>query len=137
MRSISQVELVTSGLNDWFAQRLTSLKYSKDTIAYVVGVLSKYKNQSDDLSDQSIVLLYITACENSDFSTYQKIGDWVLWTSTICPDSIKENQEIVQNLGRMSYYACNRIIRSWPVYEDLGNNLEHLAIDVRLRLLLI
>lgn len=135
--SITQVELVTE-INSWFAQKLTSLNYSDDTIAYVVGVLSTHKKRSDhDLSDQSIVLSYIAACQNGDFSTYQKIGDWVLWVSTIHPESIKDNEEIVQNLGRMSYYACHRIIRTWHIYEELGDKLPTLAIDIRKRLFLI
>lgn len=134
MDSISQVELV-SELSSWFAKKLISLNYSDDTIAYVVGVLSQYKKQSDnDLSDHSIVLTYISALENSDFSTFQRIGDWVLWSSTICPELIKKNEEIILSLGCISYHTCHRMIRTWPVYEELGTNLPRLAIDIRKRL---
>ena len=121
-------------LDDWFADRLTQLRCSADARAYVVGVLMKYRSADEDLSRRSIVLAYCDARETGRFENFQRVGDWALWVSALQPN--ESDREIVESLGRMSYYTCHRLMRrSWPVYEELADELPVIASGVRCNLL--
>jgi hypothetical protein len=127
------MELITR-LDDWFAGRLEGLLCRADTKAYVTGVLSGFK-PGDVLSDQSIVLAWHEARTKGDFVTFQRIGDWVLWAEAMQPAFNRENRAVVESIGRMSYYACHRIMRQqWLVYEELADDLPIIAAGVRCKL---
>jgi hypothetical protein len=119
-------------LDDWFAERLEAVNCSPDARAYVVSVLSSFKRADGDLSDRSIVVAFANARDHGNFEHFQRIGDWVLWTATIMPGAIAEHRETIETLGRMSYYTCHRMVqRTWPVYEELADELPSLAQKVR------
>jgi len=94
--------------------------------------MAKYRGPNDDLSRRSIVLEYVEARQAGDFATYQRIGDWVLWSSVVHPDSFNGHHTVIETMGRMSYYACHRLMRStWPVYEQLADELPDIARETR------
>lgn len=127
---VTKMELVAC-LDHWFADRLQNLKCREDTRAYVAGVLSGFKT-NDDMSRESIVLAFYDAKSKGDFVSFQKIGDWVLWSGVIAPAAIKDHREVVESIGRMSYYTCHRIMRGqWNLYEELADNLPRISICVR------
>lgn len=118
-------------LDNWFDEQLHGLKYNANTKAYIVGVLSKF-DCSNDMSNQSIVIAFHDAKINGDFVRFQKIGDWVLWADIFNPEYIHDNKEIIQTIGRMSYYTCHRILqKQWRVYEELADELPSLTTQVR------
>jgi hypothetical protein len=122
------MELVTR-LDDWFAERLRGLNCGSDTRAYVVGVLSGH---IDDMSDESVVLAYQDASLKGNFATFQRIGDWTLWVSAFAPHPLKGQRDVVERFGRLSYYACYRIMRGqWRLYEELADELPRLTWCVR------
>ena len=121
-------------LDDWFASELDDLRCRTDTKAYVVNLLSRFKPE-DDLANRSVVLTYAIARENGNFATFQRIGDWVLWVDAVHPDSFQENRKIIESIGRLSYYACHRIMKGqWYVYEELADDLPRIAYAVRCKL---
>ena len=133
-------------LDDWFADRLqglqshpeNGLKYNPETVAYVGGVLKTlaHPHAQDDLSGKSIVLTYAEARLTGDFATFQRLGDWILFSSVVIPESIAIEREAVDSIGQLSYYACHRIMReSWPVYGELADHLPAITAAVRLRLM--
>lgn len=122
----TDVELVFR-LDDWFDETLRTLSCRDDTRAYVISVLSRY-GSNDDMSHRSVVLAYSEARERCSFVTYQKIGDWVLWVSSVYPNAISSNKDLVHSIGRASYKACNALLKgSWPLYEELADNLPIVA----------
>lgn len=127
------MELVTR-LDRWFAERLEGLKCREDTRAYVTGVLSGFKVEGD-MSRESVVLAFADARLRGDFAAFQRIGDWVLWVDVVHPHAIHDNREIVESIGRMSYYTCHRIMRGqWHVYEELADELPRIVHGVRCKL---
>lgn len=121
---------VIVGLDSWFADRLRHLKHKPETVAYVVSVLKSLAKPKacDDLSKRSIVLEFASARESGDFATFQRIGDWVLWVDIVMPESLAGTREIVESVGRQSYYACHRILRGqWRIYEELADELPVIA----------
>lgn len=127
------VELVFR-LDDWFDETLRTLSCRDDTKAYVVSVLTRYGN-IDDMSHKSVVLAYSEARKHCSFVTYQKIGDWVLWVSSVYPGAISTNKDLIQTIGRASYDACNRLLKgNWPLYEELADNLPLVARRINVSL---
>ena len=128
------MELV-SHLTCWFEKKLTNTGIQFDTLAYVVGVLSKFEIQND-MSNESIVLAFHDAKFNKgDFSSFQKIGDWVLWANTFHPTYIKNNADVTYSIGRLSYYACHRILqKKWPLYEELADQLPKIVNIIKVEL---
>jgi hypothetical protein len=125
------MELITR-LDRWFAARLEPLRCGTDTKAYVTGVLSGIK--ADDLFGQrdSIVLAFHEAKMTGDFVEFQRIGDWVLWVDSMHPAFIADHHDVIESIGRMSYYACHRIMRGqWRLYEELADDLPAIVYQVR------
>jgi hypothetical protein len=124
-----------SAVNKLFSDRLRGLQGNPETIAYIVGVLSKRRWDEDDLSNQSVVLAFHDAGLKGDFATFQRIGDWVLFIDTVFPEHFNGVRECVENIGRLSYYRCFRLMGGkWHVYEELADELPSLAVKVRHRL---
>ena len=125
------MELVTR-LDDWFAGQLTDLRCGNEARAYVVGVLS---NRIDDMSDESVVLAFQNASLTGNFAAFQKIGDWTLWVASFAPHPQKAQRELIERFGRLSYFACHRIMRGqWRLYEELADELPAIVYDVRCKI---
>lgn len=120
----------------WFSEKLETLPQSDEVKAYVVGVFSRYVVSVDDeLSRESLVLVYDKALQAGDFAGFQRIGDWVLWVRTFASPSIRCEPKLVDSLGQASYSACHRIMRGqWKVYEELSLQLPILTAMTRARL---
>ena len=124
-----------SAVQELFADRLQGLPVSAEVNAYVVGVLGKRRWDEDNMCQQSLVLAYQAAALSGDFTAFQRIGDWVLWVDSVMPAHVKETHDVVQNLGRLSYYRCYRMMGGrWKVYEELADELPALVQHVRRRL---
>jgi hypothetical protein len=127
-------------LDEWFSERLRGLRFSEETLAYVVGVLRTLGHpcDGDDLSKRSIVLEYIDASARGEFIGFQRIGDWVLWVNVVMPEAVVNDKSVVETFGRLSYRACNRILRGkWHVYEELADELPVLVVKVRQKLVAV
>lgn len=121
-------------LDNWFIERLKHLKCSADAQAYVAGMLAAFKT-NNMLNNESIVLTYYSAQQRSDFATYQRVGDWVLWVNTMHPSHLSKNKEIVESIGRLSYYTCHRILKGkWLLYEELADNFTVIVQDIQNKL---
>jgi hypothetical protein len=132
------MELITvTRLEGWFAKQVQGLRFSPETLAYVVGVLKNLSRprEGDDMSKQSIVLAYRDASTKNDFAGFQRLGDWVLWVDVMTPELIDNNRQVVESYGRLSYLSCHRILRGqWHVYEELADELPLIAAKVRQKL---
>ena len=125
---------IIKGLDGWFHERLQSLPHRPETIAYVAGVMKALSRPGagDDMSRQSIVLAYAAAKNSGDFAAFQRLGDWVLWVDCILPGAIVDEKALVESIGRLSYYTCNRMLRGqWIVYEELADELPNIAVHVQ------
>ena len=126
------MELVTH-LDTWFSERLKTLRYDVIIQAYITSVLLKFKTSTDAFArDESVVLAFHDAKQSGSFVAYQRIGDWILFVDSFYPESIKSNQDVVESIGQLSYYACYRLLkRQWHVYERLADELPTIAKEIR------
>jgi|SRR5581483_1600022 len=124
-----------AGVSQYFAEKLLGLPHSPETIAYVVGVLSKRHWSDNDFSNNSIAVAFQEAVVKRQFVEFQRIGDWVLLVDTMMPDHFNGFRDFVENVARMSYYQCFRLMGpQWHVYEELADDLPKLVARVRQRL---
>lgn len=122
-------------LDNWFADQLVDLNCSPTAKAYITGVLSARNTDFVMSKRESIVLAFYSAKENGNFATFQKIGDWVLWVDSINPAFIKNHHEITETIARLSYFSCHRMLKgTWPIYEELADNLPQIVKDVRCKI---
>lgn len=119
--------------DDWFSQQLEGLTCGSDTRAYIINVLIKHINPGyDDMSGESIVLAYANARSRGDFGSFQRLGDWTLWASAICPSIDAARQELIETIGSLSYFTCHRILLGkWGLYEELASDFPKIVRDLR------
>ena len=72
-----------SDLNTYFYDLFKELKCQEETKSYIVSVFTKFKKSEEDLSPDSITILYFDARTKQDFSKFQQLGDWIFFTSSI------------------------------------------------------
>lgn len=120
--------------DQWFAERLGDIGYDQDVTAYVVGVLSRVRYETD-MSKESVVLAFHDARFTGNFATFQRIGDWALWLGSFHPSTMKNNCNVIETFGRLSYHACHRIMQGqWVIYEELADELPNIVERVNLKL---
>lgn len=120
----------------FFDKILQNLSCRPETQSYIISIYHKFKSSEFDYSNQSITLLYAHARERQDFLTFQNVGDWLFWSNTIFPESLKDaNKNYYDNIGRLAYYSCYRLIqRKWFLFEELSDNFSFLENQVKDRL---
>lgn len=123
-------------LTKFFEKTLDDLPCHYDTKAYIVSIYTKYKKAQCDLSKNSLTLLYASAKENQDFSSFQDIGDWLFFTKSLYPESLHgASEDYYHTLGRLSYYSCFKILKKqWRSFEELADNFITLEKEATIRI---
>lgn len=117
--------LVVRRLDEWFAEQLVKSKLDDVVKAYAVSVLAR--GEDVDMSTESVVLAYAFARQKHDFSSYQRIGDWALWSGCVTG-----HDNVIDVIGRKSYSACHSLLRmQWPVYHELAIDLRGITKEIR------
>lgn len=117
-----------SVLTNHFVERLDG-KISEPTLSYVIQVMSSYGlSTENDLSKNSLVLAFLDAKTRFDFASFQRIGDWSLWALSILPK--RENNDVIYDVGSMSYRMCHTIVKKWDVYKHLSTNMHEITKTV-------
>lgn len=110
-------------ITNFFEELLTNLKCQRDTKAYIVSIYGKYKSAEFDMSKDSIALMFAQARNKQDFLTYQNIGDWLFYSRTMYPASLKgASENYYDNIAQLSYYNCYRMLnKKWKLYQQLAD----------------
>lgn len=127
------MENLYQNLNSFFSIKLENLKCDDDTKAYIVSVLSKYKNSLGDYSKDSLTLLYAEAKFKQDFYTFQNIGDWLFFCNTLYPEHLSNaSMDYYHSIGQLSYYSCYKLInKQWKLYEKMADEFTNLSTSTR------
>lgn len=114
--------LQTSTILEFIDPKLKKLECHDDTRAYIGSIFKRYTSAEFDFSQKSIVLLYATAREKQEFSTFQNIGDWLFFSTTLYPSSLTDaSKDLYNTIARASYYRCYTLInRQWRLFEELA-----------------
>lgn len=124
----SSLVLTATTPADVFRSKLAALHATRTARAYIEGVftqqLATASRRCIDFSQESIVLKYSEVrTKRYDFEQSQQLADWVLWALSFFPASVQDHREVVETLGRLSYYHCYRIVPSWTVFDELADEL--------------
>lgn len=116
-----------SELSKFFDKKIDIPNCPRFTKAYIVDLFIRYIDAEDDLSNHSLTLLYKEGIESGSFDKLQNIGDWLMFTKSLYPDSLNgASVEYYDTLARSAYYKCYLILqRQWVVYEELADQFPY------------
>lgn len=121
------IEITVTSLDEFFSRKIQTIpNCNQNTKSYITSI---FVNPKDDLSNQSITLVYAQAIANYRFDLFQKIGDWLLFVKSMYPQSLNgASSEYYDTLAQCSYYKCYRIVnRQWPIFEELADTFPYLV----------
>lgn len=122
-----------SNLDGFFQEIFKDLKCQEETKSYIISIFTKFRKSEEDLSKDSLTILYFDARTNQDFYKFQKVGDWIFFTSTVAESHLSNaSKGYYENIGRLSYYSCYRLInRQWRLFEQLADEFNILEYQVK------
>lgn len=124
---------IVNNLNDYWNEKLSQLNCSDLVRSYIVRIFTDFKSSKNDLSSNSLTLLFAQAREEQDFETFQDLADFIFFCEATYPEFLSAaSKEYYQSLARLSYYSCFRLIqRKLDLYEDLADNFVPLTRSTR------
>lgn len=110
-------------VTNFFEEILSDLKCQQDTKSYIISIYGKYKSAEDDLSKDSVTLLFAQARNNHDFLSYQKLADWLFFINSVAPEHLNNaSKDYYDTIAKLSYYSCYKLInKQWKLFEQLAD----------------
>ena len=112
-------------LLDFFKEDIQNIpNCSSDTKSYILQVLKEPEKFYQKISGKSITLLYADASLNFDFKLFQMIGDFLLFSKGILPNSLNgASLNYYNNIAISSYRSCHLLLqKQWPLFAELASN---------------
>lgn len=111
-----------------FFDNKISLSCQKKTQIYIINIFSDITPE-DDFSTESLTLVYNQAVQKYEFETFRKLADWLFFTKTLFPQSLKgASSQYYSSLAKISYDRCHRILQGqWLLYEELADQFDALT----------
>lgn len=111
-------------VDKFFDDIFEELKCEPATKAYIKGIFVKYRTAHQDLSKDSLTIIFAHAKEKLDFSLFQNLADWIFFTRSFAPLHLNAaSEDYYETLARISYYRCYILInRQWKLFEELSDN---------------
>jgi len=129
---------IINSLESFFMEKIKLLKnYQEPTRAYIINVFKNAKKGSGDLSKDSLTIIYSKAKSEQCFELFQNIADWILFSKSIHPESLRGASEDYYNvLAQDSYYRCYRLLnRQWSLFEELADKFPQLIVTLQTTLI--
>jgi hypothetical protein len=114
---------ILTSLESFFVDKVRHIPCEEDTKAYIVSTFVGFKKCEPDhnLYGKSITLEYNKAQLEHSFELYQQVGDWILFTKSMYPESLTASEEYYDSIAQLSYYKCYRIVnKQWQLYKELA-----------------
>ncbi len=112
-----------STVEEFFRKTVNVPGCNRYTQTYIVDIFVENVRGENDLSNQSLTLLYKQAIDTASFERFKNIGDWLFFTRSIYPEHLTgASEEYYETLARSSYYTCYTMLnRQWALYEELAD----------------
>lgn len=124
-------------LDTFLHEKLIELPYQDELKAYIISVCKQHMFVENDLSNQSMTLMFIDACQRNEFSTFQSIADWSFWIAVFKHEFFKKHSIVYNELARASYMQCHFILKKkWPIFEQLATDFPKITGQTRTKLVL-
>ena len=125
----------TSNLKLYFQDKCENLNCQETTKAYIVSTLVTMRG-SKDLSNKSLTLIYIEAKTKHNFTTYQELADWILFTRSLFPEYLQNaSLDYYDALAQDSYFKCYLILeKKWKLFEELADTFPKIADNLNFNL---
>lgn len=118
-------------LYDFFNEVIHLPNCEEKTRSYIISIFSNVA-AGDDLSKESVTLLYNKALENYSFNNFRQIADWLFLSKCMFPKSLKNASLNYYNaIARNSYYRCYTIMnKEWLIFEELADQFDPFTTSV-------
>lgn len=117
-----------NSLNKYFSNQLEKLNCDDNVKSYIISIFTKYHSSHYDLSKDNITIKYCDAKLRYDFESFQTIGDWLFFATSIFPQHFDETSiNYYYSLGQSSYFYCHRMIKQFKLYELLADDFVRLS----------
>lgn len=122
-----------SDVEGFFRRTIKMPNCNKYTQTYIIDIFVDSVRGENDLSNQSLTLLYKQAIETASFEKFKNIGDWLFFIRSIYPEHLTgASEEYYENLARSSYYTCYTMLnRQWVLYEELADQFNILTNTIK------
>jgi hypothetical protein len=109
-------------LYDFFNEAIQLPNCEEKTRSYIISIFSDI-TAKEDLSKESVTLLYNKALENYSFNNFQQLADWLFLTKCMFPGSLNgASQEYYNAIAQSAYYRCYTIMnKEWLIFEELAD----------------
>lgn len=119
-------------IDDYFDSKIRTLPFEEPLKAYIAGVLKQYVSSKNDLSNQSITLLYIKANNEMNFALFQNIADWSFWMGIFKHQMFNEHKTLYNVIASDCYRKCNIIMRNeWELFAVMSKNFPGILEQTR------
>ena len=89
---------------DFFNEAIQLPNCKEKTRSYIISIFSDV-TVGDDLSKESVTLLYNKALENYSFNNFRQIADWLFFSKCMFPGSLNgASPEYYNAIAQSSYY---------------------------------
>lgn len=121
-----------SDFSDFLNKSIKITSCNKYTKAYIIDLFIRYIKSHNDLSTQSITLLYKQAIESGQFDKFQIIADWLFFTKGMFPNALTgASEEYYTVIAQNAYYKCYLLLdRQWLIYEELADQFPYLTSSI-------
>ena len=133
------MDIIHKNITCIFADLLKDIDCPDDTKAYIISIYGKYKSTDFDLSKDNVTLMLAQARDKQNFSIYQNLGDWILFSNTIAPNHLKfASKDYYDTIARSSYYSCyNLINKQWKLFQNLADDFIYIENQVKNKLKIV
>ena len=84
------------------------------TKSYIVSIFASVSAEKD-FSNESLTFVLKEANDSMSFKSFKELGDWLFFTKSMFPDSLKGAEpNYYDNIARTSYYQCFALLnKKW------------------------
>ena len=117
------MKLLNNGkLNNFFEETIQIPNCENKTRSYIIGIFAA-PALKNDFTNESLTFALKRAHDNMSFKDFKDLGDWLFFTKSMFPKSLKgASQNYYDSIARASYYKCFLLLnRQWHLYEELAD----------------
>lgn len=129
------MEILQNSLDKVILDATKEINCQLDTKAYIQSIFKEYIVTNNDLSRNSITMIYLEAKLEYNFSAFKNIGDWLLYTKTLFPQAQMSQNSYYDIIAKDSYLMCYKILnQKWPLFFELSQQYIELSKQLQIKI---
>ena len=123
---------IYNNLNNYFIKLFKDLPCNELTKSYICSIFSSFKNSNNDLSNESITLIFYEAKLKNNFILFQNLGDYIFFSKSYLNNLNYASEDYYTAVAQLSYYSCYKLSnKQLKIYEELADEFNNLNIETK------